>query len=71
MNSYHTMEILATLRVQDLTREAHSAALAAQVGRSSRPAYRLTVAHGLRELARRIDPAVEPVGARNAWLAHS
>jgi len=59
VNSYHSLELLAHDRARELARECAMAALAAQVGRASRPGYRQQLARRLRAFARRIDPAVE------------
>ena len=59
VNSYHSLELLAHDRTRELARECAMAALAAQVGRASRPGYRQQLAQRLRAFARRIDPAVE------------
>jgi len=59
VNSYHSLELLAHDRARELARERAMAALAAQVGRASKPGYREQLARSLRAFARRIDPAVE------------
>ena len=72
MINFYEVQELAQMRVDELAREAEHPALVARVGRSSPRGYRRQLASGLRRLARRIDPAlVEPIGARNAWWAHS
>jgi hypothetical protein len=51
------VEMLAEVRRQDLERAVAMAALAAQVRHTSRPAYRVQLARGLRAFAFRLEPS--------------
>jgi hypothetical protein len=65
------MHMLGQLHLDDLRRDAAMEALAAQLRGPSRPGYRQRLAHGLRAVARFIEPAYEPQIGREAWSARS
>jgi hypothetical protein len=63
VNDYLAAETLGALKMQELHRDAAMAVLAAQIGRNSRPVYRVFIAALLRKFALRLDPTCSPLTA--------
>lgn len=66
MIPYTTLETLTFVREQDRVREWKMAALAAQLPRTSHPGYREHLAHGLRVVARYLDPDLSVPAERSS-----